>query len=705
MYYNKSCITRVRHKLGKKTCNLIGILVIAVIVFCIVQYYKTHTRNESAMENATLINRYAKLIKEHLTSTYASSSYSDERSKLFLRSWSDEKDELFTAYKWLDSSEMFGSMLTNMKHLLNTVMKSSDSQLIADIWKKLEICVQTICAKIILPLNQRVPWGKNWYQFSIQLTQFLVFGAYLYRDLYQRTNRTFESWATTLVPEILLSPKSSLGWTREGPNAIMMAVAYLGAHILRNNYKKAIRHPDFSDYVMSYIKTSYVKSGEGFRCDGGFVFHGDVPAYGYIYESVEDFKLLTTLFQVPRTMDVLTNIRRLLDNPSPRIKTKFAPLYTRTNDKSNYSHVYGVYGFDVIPSVAVISVKQPEYTLQFRLQRPELAFYEADQTSDNLFQYAVMARQYYYADTDVMIRDELMTYYPGVISVGHRNLRKPTETATTTSFRPNRAESIICKLDDHTIGFYNEYLIVDLNFTVFEIMLITEHGYTVLYRVEGDQEQYFGDGAGESTDHTIYVSANLGTLSNSTDPLMNTSTAIHHFKNDSTIVHAGKPALGQLEVDEDRTKLDYLALRLNKDNMACFSTYHDKTGPAPTVTIGHNGIFDRRYKLYYHVNRDAKQNDAKVIDKYLYLIDTVDETACVGQWTPGPTSILKFTSKSIKRQLGAACTIGSTGSYNVASGVFTDMTYDLRAYSLFNSVIPRKDEEIVAMLTAANHDQ
>lgn len=594
--------------------------------------------------------------------------------KANLESFEEKDDRLFQRFDWKNNEEQLNSMLYMCFKLFKYVIKETNPDSKKMIWKILETTAATICKKINLPLPpHRVPWGKNWYPFSCTLTNFLVTAAFLYRrDNNNKHNNTLDTWTKTLVPAIINTPAKSLGWTRDGANMVLMAYPYLGAHILKNNFSNAIKEADFL-LTLEYLNLSWTNKGSGFYRDGGFIFHGTVRALGYIFSSYPLMMILNRVIGLKDAEYRYSNVMSYVTNPSRDIKAHFPPWFGRTRDIMVTVRKYGRYAFDIICSTAMISVKTEKYTLQFNGQKSSYAFYEADRSTSNLGHYSTMARMYYYPDTETLLRDEFLAYYPGVITLD-RTLKtyRVTDSEMTKAQMCQKAECIIVKLNENTIGMFNSYTINDYQFSVRELILISDYGYTVGYTVKTLQE---------SDERTRYVSVNFGKIKTQIGDVGSSSdrTILNkkhlHFVNDSSIVHSNPINIhyNRIERAEDGQLFDSLQIEPDSNDYACFSTYHGSVQPI----VEHNSsdiLITDRYIIYYY-------------NKYLYLIDKQQHNAAVGQYVDGARSILKWDAKKIKRELGGDIVLSDSCTYNRMEMSFTDVVYEMRDYTTFTNII------------------
>nr|WIE95375.1 hypothetical protein [Microctonus hyperodae filamentous virus] len=674
MYHNRSWLSRTKHRVGT---TFFLIIILLIIVTCyILAIYLLRNKNE-IVSTKNLKLKYTLLIYNYLQAEFTENDLL--QNEINIQSFSFN-DTLFSSYRWFEDAEQFGSTIKALINLLYaTTLKGNVYYRSTHVWKILKHSTNTICKKFSFPLvNYQFPWGKNWYQFSISFPKFLVFAAFLHRHEFGHGDALLDSWLKQIITHFLPSPKKSIGWNRDGPNSVMMSVPYMGGHLLLNDYSRILKESDFL-YVLDYINSDYVSSGEGFYADGGFVFHGTLRAYGYIYSSLNDFKLIADFFNFSDALNKIVKIKTLLDNP--HIPIHFCPWFTRgTNLTYNNTNqtTGGTGGFDFMPSTSIISIKTKHYTLQFNGQNKRLCFYEADQANFQWAQYWIMARQFYYKNSDVKLRPELITRYPGVISINNTPLilRTPENKPTTHTFMCRGARTIICKCNDSCIGIYNEYQINELDFEVCEMMLITDEGYTVCYTINYDDSTNVDDSA------ALFVSVNLGHLSKND---VYKTPNVHRFEHNSSIIYnidAKNILLQQCERTEDAVKLDSLQIKLTgnavNDGVA-FSTFHGQV--PPTIQVAKkNVIISDKYKMFYIKNN-------------LYLCDIDKNHACVGKYSDLPLAVVQFKVAEIKRIFGTNTKICNYGIYSPAESKYLEVTNYLRNFSIFSNItIPSNDQ-------------
>lgn len=295
----------------------------------------------------------------------------------------------------------------------------------------------------------------------------------------------------------------SMGWTRFVPNAIMMAVPYIGAKLITRKFS---RNDPICLYILDELEYPKISEGEGVYDDGGFVFHTSLRAYGYLYEAFKDVLVVAKFLNVLHTQKLI-NCFKILEHP--HISSTFSPWFTRTNRRifGGFGH-YGSYGFHVLDSIRGIVAKTEKFKFIFNAQCNHLCYYEADQTNFKWGQIWLGARIFNYPDSYGFWYQELVSHYPGVISYNNITceIKTPYDpnvdstTVTTKTIMPTIGESIICSsLDMNVIGIRNHYKIISPSYKneVIELTLVTEDGY-----------------------HTYISVLPLDTTLNSTDPII-----------------------------------------------------------------------------------------------------------------------------------------------------------------------------------------
>lgn len=710
MYSNRNIIARTRKKVGDPTFFLLvifalvtSILAVLFIIYrrnifstddvnAIIDKEKKH--QVSQMSQKRLIKRYAELMHQcvmDIQLTNEDVNEIDVNLTAFV-----ESDELFQRYNWASDEEHLNHMCFFGGKLLKYTLLQDEKEK-KRLWRIIEFVLETIVRKLPSQFpSQKVPWGTNWYPFCIAFPRFLTTAAYTYRHEYKHGNVLLDTFLKETIPLIITNPGTALGWSRNGPNAIMLTISYLGAILFQDNYKEAIKTHQFQA-VLDYLEVKPTLTGEGIYPDHGFVFHSNWRPYGHMLECRQDVKLLNAFFNLPnysKFMEVLS----VICNPSTVVNATNPVLITRTPNTRAMRVETSSYGWSVLCSIGVVSIREQNYTLQFIGQKGPLAYYEADNANTRLGQFAAMARTYMYPDFDKKLRTEYITRYPGVISFDNRVIAlEGGGSSNTRTYACTNAYSIQVMLTNQkAIGVYNRYSIDEFHLSVEEIMLITEVGYVVNYYIvpnEEDNQTSTINTDDEYDQRQIRVSVNFGELKSRRlenipgPPAAGATDGLVSFKNDSSRIHSNPHSryLEQVERLEDGAKFDSFQISLDSTNQASFSTFRGKVGLS-VLHRNRRAIITNKYRLYYY-----KDN--------LYLVDKIGRRAAVGAYLMSTEAVLKLDGSKLKRELGLNITTDKTCSYGQnGSNYYLDLTEGKRNYAQFYEVAltTKTDEKIMA---------
>lgn len=469
---------------------------IFLLFFAIIAYILIRRRNKKMLENIN--NKYRKLI---YTYTYEyNKSMTDTLIDFYINSFTFDTemwnanvlDKSYTTdnISWFSDTEVFGSMIKTLHNMLSsTVRKNSRHYRSEVIWKIIDHAIRECSKK--LPSEPRTfsfPWGENWYQFSITYPLFLVAVSYIREAEFGRVDLFTSRHLTSYISNYFKPSEKgviSMGYLRDGANAIMMAVPYIGGHLLMNTYSASDKS---IVYAKKYCRLDPVKEGEGLFADGSYITHTSLRGFGYLTSAIEDFRLVSKFFDFDNTIALIN--RSLEKTEHPGIPLHFGPWFSRTGgqgSKANYTN--GRLGFYVLDHMRGVSVKTDNWIVAFNGQQPALCYYESDQTNYAWAQYWVGARRFMYADTESSIHKKLLPYYSGVMSYNNRLLEIRSPSTTTTTFLPNKASCIICQLPE-CVAMFNKYYIkyADFVFDVEELNIITSSGGHFYYRIVPNQQ-------------------------------------------------------------------------------------------------------------------------------------------------------------------------------------------------------------------------
>lgn len=641
MYHNQSAIRKVTFALGP-TLLLVSIAVIIAGI-----YYYTKYRRDQVVKIQTETDRYARYIYDY------AASISDDRDDvvdLTIKAFKWDKSilsvkgqtasgEPIPNYTWDMDSEAFLAVIMMIQDaLVCTSKKKSRHYKNEVIWSMAIFFVKQVMT--IMPTRvsaNTVPWGKNWYQFSITFPRFLTIASYLYDRIYEKPNDYLKRTLSIYISGYFDSPDDvvgvkSMGWLREGANAIMMAVPYIGGRLLMQTYNDG---DTIVKYAKNYVSLEEVTSGEGLYPDGGFVFHGSLRAYGYIYSSYEDFKLLSQFFY--KSVDRIERIFEIFEHPT--IPLHFSGFFTRAGTLGS-SSARGKMGLFVVDSIKAVIAKTPNWYLSFNGQKKDLCYYEADQANNAWGQAWIGARQFLYADSEKRWHQQLVTYYPGVISYANAHEVMPSTTTTTQTHMPNFARTMIVKAPG-AIGIRNEYRITfnSYELDVVEMMLITAaSGYHVFYKIKPNITRHSSE--------PITVSVNLGRMITGASTV-GRGTGYKFEKNYSFIYNDTKDIkTTSVEHPKDNITLTSVQIvpEIDADDFAtvAFSNIHSETNDCLEIPTEAS------------IKTDAYVLTWDKLEPYtLFLTDEIRKNVTVTQFEDNYSEIVNIPTKVITKRYGA----------------------------------------------------
>ena len=391
--------------------------------------------------------------------------------------------ELFRSFsEWSVSETVFTDLLAALQVLATAYTNETHSMFRnGDLFSALKYSLETVHAKIdsYKPFKPYTfPWGKNWYQFSVSLPNYYVLIYYRLRNL-ERFQST--AWLREIIVSDVLSlvtdPEHSLGWKRTGPNTILMGCNWLVAMHLAGRLSEAVKDPSTA-YMQEQANMDPVTSGEGIRPDGGFIFHTNLRAYGYIASS-RNSALLASQIIPNRFAEVYTRLSDLMCHPT--INQNQMGLFTRENKQKRFMDP-GKLGVHVLHSVRVITAKFPNYFAQFLGTAKEIAFYESDKSNDAWMQYWVMSRELYVHNYTRLFTADTCIYQAGILHYGGQLVRMPTQTTTTTTFTTDQGISSVVQYEDELCAFFTRYSIPSFSkTTICELTSCEKHGKFSFY--------------------------------------------------------------------------------------------------------------------------------------------------------------------------------------------------------------------------------
>lgn len=593
MFNKKNTLNKTVYWMGPLGILLVCLLLITIIIIIIMH-------NKKKIQNLDLKHKYKDLLQDYTEHSFQ--GYPDQlvdnyinlfeyNDDLFPQSVLDSGNSVNNA-TWNNDSEIFGSLVKILHNILGVSLKRKSKHYHSnEIWKMLDHSVRVFSKKV-------PPWGDNWYQFAITYPLFLVSMTYFKEDVTAVEDLFLIRYLSSYIKKFFI-PRvdgftDSYGYKRDGPNAVMMCVPYIGGNILMNTY-------DYNDpgitYSREYVNLKRVTSGDGlYDCDT-FVFHTTLgPAYGYITSALQDFKLVSLFFDNPHTMMKINRILEKTEHPS--IGLHFGPWFNRTNNLGGMNG-HGVTGFFTFDHMRGISVKTKDWIISYRGQQQDLCFYESDRANYKWAQYWFSSRRFMYAQTERTLEQGLIPYYSGCLSYNNVTLEMRSNTSTTETHMPASSSCIICTLPK-CIGIFNSYRIKYSSylFDVKEINLITESGGHFYYNFSVDENTH--------STKPFTVGVNFGDLESEGS---STTGEMFKFKEAASFVYKGDGGEimkfrmkhpSKLDVEYDVVQIRPHISALSRILECGFSTMHDDRSSnecikTPDITT----IQTTRYTLHH----------------------------------------------------------------------------------------------------------
>lgn len=524
MYSKKNTLNRAVYWMGP-----IGILIFCLLLLTIILIFVLRNKKKENMKDNKF--RFKELLIEYTEKSFQN-NYSDDLVdnyiKLFIfddtifpQSILDSGNSVNNA-SWNNDSEIFGSLCKILHNMLGVSTKRTSKHYHSkQIWDRLDFAIKTFSKK-------QPPWGDNWYQFAITYPLFLVSMAYFKEDYTPDEDLFLIRYLSSYIKKYFISFekgfKDTYTYPRDGPNAVMMAVPYIGGNILMGTY-------DYNDpgikYVRNYVNLARVTKGDGlYDCDT-FVFHTFLgPAFGYITSAMPDFKFISEFFDNKETMKSINRILEKTEHPT--INLHFGPWFNRTSNMRGLAK-HGAYGFFTFDYMRGVSAKTEDWILSYRGQQQALCYYESDRANFKWGQYWFSARRFLYKDTETALQQELIPYYSGCLSYNNITLEMRSNTSSTETHMPLSSSCIICALPK-CIGVFNTYKIKysQYTFDVKEINLITESGAHFYYNFNVDENTH--------ANNPFTVAVNFGDLE---EEGSTTTGEMYKFKEAASFVYKG----------------------------------------------------------------------------------------------------------------------------------------------------------------------
>lgn len=496
MFKTQTTGRKLYSALGGKV-GIIAIIVIAIIITVLVILYVRKRLLEKKNDEDDFL-RYTNLIAKYLKTKREAANYQEERVQFNMDrfEFSSILIPVGDAQKnltWDTDSSTFGELCNTLMGMISYGSDSTSKYYKNELlWQQVFFAIRTIAAKLPqVPKNFVVPWGSNWYQFSITYPMLLVSAAFSYYHTFNQEDAFLTRHLASYITNYFKESKSndglySLGWLRYESNVVGMSVPLIGGRLYSNRFDK---DANSQKYARNYMQANYVYTGNGFYYDNTYVTHVSRND-GYTTSFYNDFAFIYDFYRMDNNFFRILH-KNFSITEHPTIPLHHGPWFSRTASMQGFEpgRKFATYGIDIRGYGRGVCVRTKEISLHYCGQLIPLAAYEADRTEKSWAQCWVFMRRPLTKDSANRLYTELVPHYDGVHSYGLKQIDWPSITTTTTTFEPTNTMCSLCYIKDKVAGMYNKFKIKMANqysFDIEEINLVTPNGFHVYYTCKVD---------------------------------------------------------------------------------------------------------------------------------------------------------------------------------------------------------------------------
>ncbi|MGI4816555.1 MAG: hypothetical protein ACRYE7_01025, partial [Janthinobacterium lividum] len=339
--------------------------------------------------------------------------------------------------------------------------------------------------------GDKIPWGKNWYVFSVVLVSFLA----QYLLLENSINREKIS---TIILKIIPDPMHSFKMERKQYSSQMLG-PWLLANYFKNTLDVAVKNEWYLLARKNVIATVKYKTRDyGVHLDMSWLAYTPaMPAYGSLIESIDEksvyYYYLDESLREKRTLkDLWPIMNKIICHPT--IPLGNIGMFGRRTTNNSYVARDAPLGIRVQPFSRYIRFNTVDRQFNVRAQAVHLAYYQMDSEVMNLARYWV---QYRVVHTSESKEEKLKYPMPGIIhSVGEQpdpQILQIKETATFIGILPKTASSFVMQYKH--LGFmYQTYEISEFeNYIATELIVMNSETNTIHLQIDITNRDSFLD--------------------------------------------------------------------------------------------------------------------------------------------------------------------------------------------------------------------
>lgn len=336
----------------------------------------------------------------------------------------------------------------------------------------------------------RVPWGKNWYSFTVPLPAFLA-QYLLLEDSIRR-----EEIAAFLL-KIIPDPAHTFKTVRSKQCSIQLLGPWLLANHFNNTLAAALKNQYYAEARKNVLATvNYKMTDPGLHLDGTWIaYTPPMPAYGTLLDAIAErtvyyYYMDESLRNKVTLKDVWPIVNKIICHPT--IALGNIGMFGRRTTNYSYTSRDAPLGIRVQPFSRYIRFYTADRQFNVRAQAAHLAYYQFDRGGvSNLARYWVQYRAVHTAERP---KEEQLKYpMPGIIhTVGGPPdpsllatatvTRDPTETCV--GLLPKSATSFVMHYEH--LGFmYQKYEIREFeNYSVTELIVVNSETNMIRLQID-----------------------------------------------------------------------------------------------------------------------------------------------------------------------------------------------------------------------------
>lgn len=477
--------------------GLISIITVIIVIVIVLVLYVRKIIIERRNEKNDFL-RFQRLMKSYLKITRENQNFGEDRVELEMTRFEYSSvlipvGDASIGQTWDTDSEVFGDLC---KILQSMMSYGSDRKSVyyknTLLWNQIVFAIRTIAAKLPdIPAANTVPWGTNWYQFSITYPTFLVATAFAYLETFNKEDAFITRHLASYINNYFKESKIvdgiySMGWLRTESNVIGMSVPVIGGRLYSNRF-----NPEANSqiYARDYMSINWVYSDNGFYYDNTYITHisrndGYTTSFYYEFIFVYDFYRMKSIF-----FDVIHRNFSITEHPD--IPLHHGPWFNRGAMMKGFTpgRKFAHYGLDIRGFERGVSLRTKTISLQYCGQMKPLAAYEADRVNKEWAQCWVFMRRPLTINSADRLYKELVPYYDAVHSYGLRQIDWASTMTTTAVFIPDDTLCSLVYIQDKVAGMYNKYNIKmadQYKFDIEEISMLTPDGIHLYYTCKVD---------------------------------------------------------------------------------------------------------------------------------------------------------------------------------------------------------------------------